>query len=329
MKDPYDILGVSREADDAEIKKVYRKLAVQYHPDKNKGDPAAEEKFKEISAAYDQISTAEKRAQRDRVSQGFGGFGGFDMGFGMEDFLNINFGGFGFNKNSSRGADLTTTIRLDFIESVKGCSKKVQFYRLDKCDSCNGLGGEDVKLCASCGGKGKKAHQSGFGMTTTTICGTCGGRGKWIGKKCDSCGGKGGKQKKETITMKIPPGIENGMAMRVKGKGNWGEAATGNLMVVINVEEHPKFKRNGNNIITIEDISYIDAIIGGTKKVETIWGPAEIKISQGTQNNKKYYIEGKGINGRAHIVVCNLVVPESPSQKEIEYLKKLKELDEQ
>ena len=320
-RDYYEVLGVSRDADDATIKKAYRKLAKKYHPDINPGDKEAEAKFKEASEAYAVLSDAQKRKQYDQFGHaafengGGGGAGGFDFG-DMGDIFSDLFGGggdifgdifgSGRRRNSNgpmRGADVRTTVRITFAESVTGTSKKIDVNLKETCTKCNGSGakpGTQPETCGKCGGKGKIAYtqQSILGMVRNVQpCPDCHGTGKIIKEKCPDCYGTGYISTKKTIEVTIPAGIDNGQCVRIQGKGEPGTngGARGDLLVAVMIAAEPGFERDGYNIFSNVTISYPTAVLGGEVKVKTVDGEVLYEVKPGTASGTRVRLRGKGM----------------------------------
>ena len=333
-KDYYDVLGVSKTASSDEIKKAYRKLAKQYHPDSNTGGnkAEAEAKFKEISGAYEVLSDEKKRANYDRFGsnyenasgfgggfgQGFGGFsqGGFDFSsssnFGdidLEDILGSFFGGgFGSKKGSSstrptKGADLRVDITLSFEEAAFGCEKEINITRNEKCETCNGSGakpGSSMKTCSKCNGHGKVEFVQNTIMGTMSsvrTCDACNGTGKTVEHKCDKCSGNGFQRKQKNIKVQIPAGIDNGQAVSLRGEGDIGKngGPNGDLFIVVKVLPHKLFKRNDFNISYSVAIPFVKAALGGYITIPSLDGNIEHYIPEGTSNNTVFRIKSKGI----------------------------------
>lgn len=324
MADYYNILGVSKGASDDEIKKAYRKLAHKYHPDKAGGD---EKKFKEINEAYQVLSDKVKRAQYDQFGQTFGagggpaggGFGGFDFGgfsrngggfefnFGGEDFedifSNIFSGGTRRGTRRKRGQDIQVDIEIDFKEMATGTTREINLRRSIVCDRCGGSGGEPgakVETCPTCKGTGRveKVTRSFFGsFSQVSTCPECQGEGKIYSKKCTKCGGDGRIKEDQRIVINIPAGIADGQTISMTGQGEAGEKGTipGDLYVNVHVKKHPKFSREGNDILSTEYIPFSLAAIGGETEVETLGGKLILKIPAGTQSGEIFRIKGKGI----------------------------------
>ena len=321
-QDYYESLGVGKSATADEIKKAYRKVAMQYHPDRNPGDSEAEKKFKEAAEAYEILSDPDKRAQYDRFGhaafqQGRGGHpGGMNMDDSFSQFGDIFgddiFGSFfgggggrrggGGSRRGSRGSDLRVKIKMNFEEIAKGASKTIKVKKYVGCSTCSGSGAKDkssVQNCGTCGGSGqvRRVQQTFLGqMQTVTTCPTCNGEGISITAKCNSCKGEGRVFGEETVNINIPAGVQGGMEMRVEGKGNAGErgGAAGDLRVLIEEESHEELHRDGLNVAFDLHISFPDAVFGTEVQVPTIDGKAKIKIPAGTQSGKIFRLKGKG-----------------------------------
>ena len=347
-KDYYDVLGVERGADEKAIKRAYKKLAMQYHPDRTKGDKAKEEKFKEIQEAYEILGDKEKRAAYDQYGhaafeQGGMGGGGFGGGFSGADFGDIFgdmfgdiFGGGGRGRQRVvRGEDLRYDIQITLEEAVKGTTKDIQINTLAHCDSCDGSGaekGSKVETCPSCHGSGRVRRQQGF-FVTEAICPTCHGSGKKIEKPCKSCHGEGRVHKKKNLSVKIPAGVDTGNQLRLSGEGAAGEngAPAGDLYVVIHVKEHHIFERDGNNLYCEVPISFSMAALGGEIEVPTLDGKVKLKIPAETQTGKLFRMRGKGVSstrsGSAGDLICRVVIetPVNLNKEQKELLEKLEE----
>lgn len=318
-RDYYEVLGVSKDADDAAIKKAYRQLAKKYHPDTNPGDKDAEVKFKEASEAYAVLSDADKRRQYDQFGHaafenGGGGAGGFDFS-DMGDIFGDIFGGdifgdlFGSGRsrrNSNgpmRGADVRVNVRITFAESVTGTSKKIDVTLKDPCNTCNGTGakaGTKPETCSKCGGKGQVVYtqQSMFGMVRNVqACPDCHGTGKIIKEKCPDCYGTGYVSSKKTIEVSIPAGIDNGQCVRISGKGEPGTngGSRGDLLVAVMISSEPGFERDGYNIFSNVNISYPTAVLGGEIKVKTVDGEVLYEVKPGTASGTRVRLKGKGM----------------------------------
>lgn len=350
-QDYYDILGVSKSANDAEIKKAYRKLAMKYHPDQNKDNKEAEEKFKDISKAYETLSDSNKRAQYDRFGEAGanGGFGGGGAGGGYQDFSGFGggFGGFDINDifesftgQSSRkqrrgpqgGEDIHINIALEFKEAIFGCKRKITLTKDDACKSCDGVGHpKDAKktTCGTCGGQGQVSQtvQTFFGqMQQATICPNCKGEGTTYDKTCGTCSGQGIQSTRSDIEVNIPKGVDTGSVVRLPGKGNAGPkgGAAGNLYIHIEAKTSNKFTRKGNDIYTKQKIAIPQAVIGDKIEVETLHGKSTIVIPPGTTHGTKFKIGEKGVpvtnSDRIgnHYVEIEIEIPKKVGKKEAE-----------
>jgi len=324
-RDFYEILGVSKSASADEIKKAYRKVAMQYHPDRNPGDKAAEEKFKEAAEAYEVLSDADKRAQYDRFGHaGVGGAGnrGYGGGMNMEDifsqfgdiFGDDLFGGFfgggqrggGGGRSRARGvrgSNLRIKLKLNFEEIANGVSKNIKVKKYVPCTTCGGGGAKDkgsTQTCTGCNGSGqvRRVQNTFLGqMQTVTTCPTCNGEGSTITAKCTACKGEGRTYAEETVTIEIPAGVQEGMQLNVSGKGNAGErgGSSGDLIILIEEEPHKELYREGLNVAYELHLSFTDVVFGTQVEVPTIDGKAKIKIPAGTQSGKIFRLKGKGI----------------------------------
>lgn len=360
-RDYYELLGVSRSASDDEIKKAYRKKAIQYHPDKNPGDKEAEEKFKEAAEAYEVLSNPEKRQRYDQFGHaGVGGAagGGFSGGgFTMEDifaqFGDIfgghfggGFGGFsGFGGSSrggqrvNRGSNLRVRVKLSLSEIAKGAEKKIKVRKQVTCSHCHGTGAEgeaSYSTCNTCRGTGTvtRISQTILGrMQTQSVCPDCQGEGKIITRKCTHCGGEGIVQQEEIISINIPAGVAEGMQLSVSGKGNAARrgGVNGDLLVVIEEEPHPELIRDENDLIFNLLLSFPTAALGGTVEIPTIDGRVKVKIEPGAQPGKVLRLRGKGLPSVNHygngdlLVNISVYVPESLSRDERKLIEKLEE----
>lgn len=318
-RDYYEILGVAKSASQDEIKKAYRKVAMEFHPDRNQNNKEAEEKFKEAAEAYEVLSDPDKRAQYDRFGHAAGanrGYGGGSMN--MEDifsnfgdifgedifgsFFGGNRGGGGRRGRGTRGSNLRVKIRLTYEEIAKGANKKIKVKKYVPCAQCNGLGAKDrnaFQTCNTCGGSGqvRKVTQTFLGqMQTVTTCPTCQGEGQIITSKCNHCKGEGRVYGEEMVSIDIPAGVQEGMQLSMSGKGNAGErgGAPGDLLILIEEEPHPELQRDGLNVAYDLHISFPDAVFGTQVEVPTIDGKAKIKIPAGTQSGKIFRLKGKG-----------------------------------
>ncbi len=359
-RDFYEILGINKSASADEIKKAYRKVAMQYHPDKNPGDKAAEEKFKEAAEAYEVLSNADKKQRYDQYGHagvggaaggGFGG-GGFGGGMRMEDiFENFGdvfgesfFGGAGRSSSrsrgtGSRGSNLRVKVKLNYEEILKGAHKTIKVKKYVRCETCAGVGAKDkssVQTCGTCGGSGqvRRVQQTFLGqMQTVTTCPTCNGDGTQILNKCTSCKGEGRVYGEDTISIDIPAGVQEGMQLSVNGKGNAGErnGQAGDLLIVIEEEKHPELMREGLNVLYELNLSFPDVVMGLEAEVPTITGKAKIKIPAGTQAGKILRLKGKGfpsINSYEkgdQLININVWTPQNLTSEEKKILDKLKE----
>ena len=354
-RDYYEVLGVSRDADDATIKKAYRKLAKKYHPDINPGDKEAEAKFKEASEAYAVLSDAQKRKQYDQFGHaafengGGGGAGGFDFG-DMGDIFSDLFGGggdifgdifgSGRRRNSNgpmRGADVRTSVRITFEEAIFGCEKELELNLKETCEKCHGTGakpGTQPQTCPKCNGKGKIMYtqQSFFGqIQNVQTCPDCNGTGKIIKDKCPDCYGTGYVAKRKKIKVTIPAGIDNGQMLRDRGNGEPGTngGPRGDLLVEVVVSQHPIFKRQDTTIYSTVPISFVKAALGGPIRIKTVDGEVEYEVKPGTQTDTRVRLKGKGVpslrnrNVRGdHFVTLVVQVPERMTEAQKEALRK-------
>jgi molecular chaperone DnaJ len=343
-KDYYKILGVEKNATADEIKKAYRKMAMKYHPDKNDGDVESEAKFKEMAEAYDVLSTPDKKSNYDRYGSAGGpngtyngGFGGFDMGDIFSNFGDI-FGN-AFNQRysgqrpQSRGSNLRIKVSLTIDEILKGTNKKIKYKRQDKCNTCSGKGGTDVKSCLPCNGSGQRTvvQNTPFGqIRQSTTCPDCGGSGQQIHNKCKDCKGDGTILNEQSIDVSIPAGVSNGMQLNMQGYGNHiRNGLAGDLHIIVEEIRDNSFIREGNNIIVEKTISVIDAILGINLKVNTPHGEIPITIEPGTEHGKVIRISGRGIPdiqlGMGDLFVkINIKIPKKIELDEQNILEKLK-----
>lgn len=358
-RDYYEVLGVSKDADDAAIKKAYRALAKKYHPDMNPGDAEAEKKFKEASEAYAVLSDAEKRRQYDQFGHaafeggagGAGGFGGFDFNgadFGdiFGDIFGDLFGGGGrrggrANNGPMKGANIRKSIRITFEEAVFGCKKELEVILKDPCTTCGGTGakpGTSPETCPKCGGKGQVVYtsQSFFGtVQNVQTCPNCGGSGKVIKEKCTSCSGTGYTSSKKKIEVTIPAGIDNGQSVRIREKGEPGTngGPRGDLLVEVNVSRHPIFQRQDMHIFSTVPISFAQAALGGDVKIQTVDGAVIYNVKPGTKTDTKVRLKGKGVPSLRnsavrgdHYVTLVIQTPEKLSAEAKEALCRFDEL---
>ncbi|NCD42642.1 MAG: molecular chaperone DnaJ [Bacteroidia bacterium] len=357
-RDYYEILEVSKTATDAEIKSAYRKKAIQYHPDKNPDDPTAEDKFKEAAEAYEVLSNSEKRSRYDRFGHsGVNGAagGGYGQGMSMDDifsqfgdiFGDVFGGGFGgFGRRSSggagrrvnKGSNLRVKVKLTLEEIANGVEKKIKVNKYIPCSHCSGTGSKDgssYETCQTCHGTGQvtRIQNSFFGqMQTTGVCPTCGGEGKIITHKCNHCGGDGIVRGEDIISIKIPAGVEDGMQLNVRSKGNAGArgGVNGDLIILIEEIKHDHLERDGQNLLYNHFVTFSDAAMGTSIDIPTLNGKARIKIQPGTQSGQVLRLKGKGlpgVNSYGHgdlLVQINVWIPKHLNKKENELLEQLR-----
>lgn len=352
-RDYYEVLGVDKSADDATLKKAYRKLAKKYHPDVNPGDKEAEAKFKEATEAYSVLSDPDKRKQYDQFGHaafenggggGAGGFGGFDfsgadMGDIFGDIFGDLFGGGGSRRRANngpmKGANLRARVNITFEDAVFGCEKELEITLKDECTSCHGSGakaGTSPVTCPKCNGEGQIVYtqQSMFGMVRNVqVCPDCHGTGKIIKDKCPDCRGTGYISNRKKIKVSIPAGIDNGQSIRIRGKGepgiNGGE--WGDLLVEVAVSQHPIFRRQDYDIFSTVPVSFVQAALGATIRIDTIDGQVEYELKAGTQTDTQVRLRGKGVpslrnkNVRGdHYVTFVVQVPTSMTKEQKEAL---------
>jgi molecular chaperone DnaJ len=350
-KDYYEVLGVAKSASDDEIKKAYRKLAIQFHPDKNPGDKAAEDKFKELSEAYDVLRDPQKRAGYDRFGHEAANFGGQRGGSGRDyassfsDIFEDLFGGFGggFAGNNqsrqesvTRGADLRYNVEISLDDAFSGQKREIKVNTFDTCNTCTGSGSADksgATTCSACAGHGRVRSQQGF-FSVERTCGTCGGMGKIIKNPCGSCGGQGRVKKDKTLAVNIPAGVEDGMRIRLAGEGETGirGGQSGDLYIFLSVKPHPIFKRDDHDIHVKMPVRITTAALGGSVEVPTIdGGKAKVKIPEGTQSGDKFRLKEKGMSvlhssqrGNMYVHV-KVETPKNLNKKQKDLLKEFEE----
>ena len=341
-KDYYKVLGLSRNASEKEIKKAYRKLVMQYHPDKNPDDAGAEAKFKEVSEAYDVLSDSGKKKNYDQFGHSgpnpFGGGGnpfrgGSSRGFG--DFFSDMFGfGGGPKQRAQRGRDLLTRISISFEEAAFGCSKNISISRTDSCSSCSGSGsraGSSIISCKACGGRGRRRQNQGHVIIDLT-CDICGGHGTVPENSCGPCGGKGVKEVKDTVKVEVPAGVDVGSRLRLNGKGeSIGKSGpSGDLIIEVIVRPSKDFQRNGSDVYSEESIDFTLAALGGKINIKTIHGKADVFVPPGTQPGTKLRLKNKGIkrlksstNG-SHFIILDIKIPKKLSKEQKDLLLQFK-----
>lgn len=341
-QDYYELLEVNKNASETEIKKAYRRLAIKYHPDKNPGDKASEDRFKEISEAYEVLSDGEKRARYDQFghagvngggfsSGGFGGFGASPFGDIFGDIFGEVFGG-GRQKGSRgrRGDDLQYNLEVTFEEAAFGVEKKIDIPYSKRCEACAGSGakpGTTPKTCPTCQGAGQMRFQQGF-FSVSKTCSHCNGEGRVVEHPCPTCRGAGTVRDKKTISVKVPPGVETGIRLKLSGEGGQGAKGGGNgdLYVALTVREHPLFRREDNDVICEIPISFTQAALGCDIEVPTLDGKVAMKIPEGTQSGAVFRMRGKGVPalqgyGRGdHLVVAKVETPTNLNRQQRDLL---------
>ncbi|MCC6276913.1 MAG: molecular chaperone DnaJ [Oligoflexia bacterium] len=351
-RDYYEILGVTRTANADELKKAYRKLALKFHPDKNPNNKEAEEKFKELSEAYEVLSDPKKRQMYDQFghagAQGFGGgagqgFGGFGEGASFQDIFNDVFGDFfggggprgrGGHDRRQRGADLRYTMSVTFEEAALGCEKQISFMRHRPCQTCKGMGtknGEAPTACGQCGGSGEVRFQQGF-FAVSRPCPQCHGEGSVIKNPCPSCRGERAVQAPAKLAVTVPAGVNSGQRLKLKGEGDAGLSGgpSGDLYVVIQLAQHPLFERQEDDVLCEFPISFAEATIGVEVSVPTLTGMVSLKVPAGTPTGKTFRIKGKGfprLGGYGSGDLFVRVIVDVPSQLTAEQREVLKKFD--
>src|SRR5919199_628391 len=347
-RDYYEVLGVSRTADEQELKSAYKRLAVRHHPDKNPGDHEAEEKFKEVAEAYAVLSNAEQRARYDRFghagvsssagapnwgAQGFGNIEDiFDL-FGIGEMFGGRGGASGRRTNAQRGSDLRYDLEISLEEAAQGMTANLRIPRLEACDDCKGTGaqaGTQPEACAACGGTGQVRYQQGF-FSVARTCATCRGAGRVVKTPCEKCRGAGRVERERQMEVKIPAGVETGSRLRIAGEGEGGTqgGAAGDLYVVIHVREHETFERQGANLYAAVPVTFAQAALGAQIDVPTLGGTESLKIPAGTQTGTVFRLKGKGmpiLGGRGHGDLFVSVTLRTPTTLTREQRKLLEEL---
>jgi len=353
-RDYYEVLGVSQTAGEQEIKSAYRKLAVKYHPDKNPGDAAAEEKFKEAAEAYSVLSDADQRRRYDRFghagvssSAGAGGWGAPGFGgiedilgdlFGFGDVFGARSGGRGGRATSAqRGADLRYDLEISLEDAAAGMTAQLRIPRLETCDKCKGAGaaeGTQPETCQTCSGAGQVRYQQGF-FSVSRTCGTCRGTGRIIKTPCEACKGAGRVEREKAMEVKIPAGVETGSRLRIAGEGESGTQGgpAGDLYVVIHVSEHEHFERQGSNLYSSVPITFAQAALGSELSVQTLNGQQQVKIPAGTQTGTVFRLKGHGMpvlggRGRGDLFVAvTVVTPTTLTREQRRLLEQLSEVE--
>ncbi|MDA8387950.1 MAG: molecular chaperone DnaJ [Nitrospiraceae bacterium] len=352
MKDYYETLGVGRDATQDEVKKAFRQLALKYHPDRNPDNKISEDKFKEINEAYSCLGDAEKRRQYDMTgfcgTEAFGGFGpGAGFGAGKEAF-----GGFGdvfedifgeffgaaFGRRGprpERGQDLRYDVQIDLTEAAQGKKLSIKIPRSVNCAECNGTGSAtgQTAVCPDCKGTGQVRFQQGF-FSVSRTCGRCRGAGRVIEKPCGKCHGSGRVQVERDLTINIPAGVEDAMRFRVSGEGNTGSygGPPGDLYVIVGIKPHPGFRRDGDDIICEQPVSFAQAALGVDLEIDTLWGSEKLHVPAGTQPGETFRLKGKGMPRMGkksrgdHVVKVRVVIPGKLNDKQRELLEELARL---
>ncbi|OAT26084.1 molecular chaperone DnaJ [Proteus myxofaciens] len=346
-RDFYEVLGISKTADEKEIKRAYKRLAMKYHPDRNQGDKDSEIKFKEVKEAYEVLSDSQKRAAYDQYGHaafeqggfggqgGGGGFGGADFGDIFGDVFGDIFGGGRRQQRAARGSDLQYNMDLTLEEAVRGVSKEIRIPTLETCDKCHGSGakeGTSAETCSTCHGAGQVHLRQGF-FTVQQPCPTCHGRGKVIKEPCSKCHGDGRVERYKTLSVKIPAGVDTGDRIRLSGEGEAGEngAPAGDLYVQVHVRQHHIFERDGNDLYCEVPINFAVAALGGEIEVPTLDGRVKLKIPAETQTGKMFRMKGKGVKSVRTSgigdLMCRVVVetPVKLNEKQKELMQQLGE----
>jgi len=341
-RDYYEILGVDKGSTKEEIKKAYRQAALKYHPDKNPGDKAAEEKFKEAAEAYEVLQDDQKRGVYDRFGHeglrgtGFQGFAGSeDIFSSFGDIFEDFFGHRSARRERGRGSDLRYDLTIELKEAATGLEKVVPVEKYEYCPECTGTGcekGYQPETCASCGGHGQVRRQQGF-FAISMPCGACGGTGKMIKKPCKRCKGTGRELKKKELKVKIPAGVESGSHLRLVGEGEPGSAggASGDLYILIYVKDNPDFERHGDDLVTKHHVNFPQAALGAKVEVTTLLGKVEMDVPRGTQSHALFRIKGEGMptlhgKGRGDLIVQVVVdVPKKLSKEQEKLLREYAE----
>jgi len=346
-RDYYEVLGIARTSTEVEIKRAYRTLAVQHHPDKNPDNPHAEEKFKEAAEAYSVLSDSQKRAAYDRFGhQGVGaGSAGFDPGFSnIEDIFDIfgfgdMFGGRTSQRTTvQRGSDLRYDLEISLEDAANGKDEKLRIPRLEKCDECDGKGAErgtNPETCITCNGSGQTRYQQGF-FSVMRTCGNCQGKGQIIKSPCKACRGAGRIEKEKTIEIKIPAGVETGSRLRVTGEGEAGVngGPSGDLFIVLHVAAHEGFERQGADLYSAAPVTFAQAALGAEIKIKTLTGEEDLKIPAGTQTGTIFRIKNQGmpnLGGRGKgdlFVAVTLMTPKSLTKEQRKLLEQLGEIED-
>jgi len=361
-RDYYEVLGVSKDADSGAIKKAYRKVAMQFHPDKNPDDKTAEDKFKEAAEAYEVLSDGDKKARYDRYGHagvdpqgGYGGRGGMTMddifsnfsdifgesGSPFESFFGSSSRG-GGRRTGQKGSNLRIKVSLSLEEIANGVTKKIKVKKQGTCENCSGSGAKDsssVQSCGTCGGSGyvRQVKSTFLGqMQTTTVCPSCNGSGQKITSKCTKCKGEGRSAHEETIEIEIPAGVENGMQLSMRGKGNAGKngGQAGDLLIMIEEKAHKNFTRDGQNIMYDLFLNFADAALGISVAVPTLDKPVKITIPPGTQAGKIFRLRSKGIQALEgyssrgdQLINVNIWTPKTISPGEKKMLEKMRDME--